>query len=504
MGAPSPSSDMLLVASSLKRTFGATVALSECSMSVTRGSTHAVIGENGSGKSTLVKILSGALAQNSGSIHFCGLQRPQRFNIEKARASGVATVFQEILILEELSVLDNIWLGHHTLCREYLSRAERAEIASDVLGKLMGSAAPKLGDLAKSLDLGTRQAVTIARSLVLKPKLLILDEATSALDIRTRDRLFEEVAAMTAIGQSVLLITHKMDEIAILADEVSVLRDGVVVRTLPVSDATPKEMLALMSGRNQTEQRFGSSKDARHIALNATKIVLKPTAKPFSIEILAGEVLGLASLEGHGGDLFTKALSGLHRPVSGDLVNKDSKPLIRRRDFVAAKIAYVPRDRKSEGIFAGLSLLDNFAISTLGVDARAAVVVQSAVRKRFAGFASKVSLKFKNAYQPIKQLSGGNQQKIILARAVETGPRVLVLNDPTRGVDQTTKFQIHSELRALTAKGVAIVIHSTEVAELISVCDRVAVFHANELYQVLEDRNLLAGKVVEGMFGRAA
>ena len=504
MGAPSPSSDMLLIAHSLKRTFGATVALSECSMSVTRGTTHAVIGENGSGKSTLVKILSGALAQNSGTIHFSGLQRPQKFNIEKARTSGVATVFQEILILEELSVLDNIWLGHHTLYREHVSRADRAEIASVVLGKLMGSSAPKLGELAKSLDLGTRQAVTIARSLVLKPKLLILDEATSALDIRTRDRLFEEVASMKATGQSVLLITHKMDEIALLADEVSVLRDGVVVRTLPVLDATPKEMLALMSGRNQSEQRIASSNSNRPVALNATKIVLKPTAKPFSVEILAGEVLGLASLEGHGGDLFTKALSGLHRPVSGNVVNKDSKPLIRRRDFVAAKIAYVPRDRKSEGIFAGLSLLDNFAISTLGVDTRGMVVIKSALRKRFAGFASKVSLKFNKAHQPIKQLSGGNQQKIILARAVETGPFVLVLNDPTRGVDQMTKVQIHSQLRALTETGVAIVIHSTEVAELISVCDRIAVFHANELYQILGDQDLLTSKVVEGMFGRAA
>ncbi len=504
MDVTSSPSDVLLTATSLQRRFGATIALSDCSLSVRRGTVHAVIGENGSGKSTLVKILSGVLGQDSGMICVGGTERPAHFSVSKARLSGLGTVFQEILILGELSVLDNIWLGHHSLYHEYLPHAERVAIAAQVLTRLMGPDAPRLQDKVNALDLGTRQAITIARSLVLNPKLLILDEATSALDIRTRDRLFDEVKRMTATGQSVLLITHKMDEIAVLADEVSVLRDGLVIRTMPVADATPTEMLALMSGHREHAVRKAPVQTGHQTALFAKDILLNAAAVSFSIGVVDGEVLGLASLEGHGGDAFAKILSGLYRPMAGNVRDMQGKPLLRRSDFRAAKVTYVPRDRKTEGIFAGLSLRDNFAISTLADNARAGVILDQPLNQRFTRFANQVALRFQTASQPIRQLSGGNQQKIILARAIATKPRVLVLNDPTRGVDQNTKIEIHAELRSLAATGVAIVIHSTEVEELAQVCNRIAIFHANQLHRILEHQDVQVSSIVRGMFGRAA
>jgi len=484
------------------KAFGETRALRDCNLTVRPGTVHAVIGENGSGKSTLVKILTGVVRPDAGTLRVAGL--PARFGgPREARAAGIATTFQEILVLEELSLLDNLWLGQDALFRFRIPAARRRDEAASIMHELTG-ARPDLAAKVADLDLGTRQAAVIARSLLLKPRLLILDEATAALDIAVRDRLFTAVRTRVAAGLGVLFITHKMDEIAALADEVTVLRSGESVATLPVAEATPARMLELMSGRAETARMIAGGGTSGGTVLAVRDLRLTAGAPPFALEIAAGEILGLGGLEGHGADRFSQILGGFLAPAAGAVVAPDGTHLPGPAAFVRHGVAYVPRDRKREGIFAPLSIADNFAIATIGRYARGGLIEERRVAAARAPLFARLGVKFGRLADPITSLSGGNQQKVILARMLALRPRVLVLNDPTRGVDLATKQDIYGMLDELAAAGVAVVIHSTEIEELLAVCHRVAVFHAASLYRVVPQAELSREALIAGLFGRAA
>ena len=492
----------LLNVQSLRRAFGPTMAVADCSFGVRAGSVHAIIGENGSGKSTLVKILSGILKPDQGQILIDGKPMAADGGVVAARRFGISTVFQEVLALPELSVIKNLWIGQHSLWRQHRPLRERQELARTVIDRLLGSDSPNLQAPMKTLGLGVQQSITIARSLLTQPRLLILDEATAALDVETRDRLFSEVRLMTRAGASVLFITHKMDEIAMLADDISVLRDGRLVDTMPAAEATSNRMLLAMSGSTGLTRKPKAERVQNGCVLTLSGICIKKSDTDFDLPIHAGEVLGLASLEGHGADAVAKIIAGIEWPISGTLRTPDGRALTRTADFLRAKVAYVPRDRKTEGIFAGLSITDNFAISTMSDLARFGIVQQGAVNIALTDHANASSIKFSTPDQSIRELSGGNQQKVILARVIATQPSILALNDPTRGVDQKTKSDIYGQLNDLVQKGVAVVIHSTEVDELISVCDRIAVFHDGKLICVLIAAASSKSEIVAAMFGQ--
>lgn len=483
------------------KAFGETQALRDCDLVVRSGTVHAVIGENGSGKSTLVKILTGVVQPDAGTLTIDG--REVRFgNPADARTAGVAATFQEILVLEELSLLDNLWLGQDGLLRFRIPAERRWNEAASTMRELTGTA-PNLRVKVADLDLGTRQAAVIARSLLLQPRLLILDEATAALDIAVRDRLFTALRSRVAAGLAVLFITHKMDEIAALADEVTVLRSGESVATLRAAEATPGRMLALMSGRTESVRVVTVAAGRGTTALTATDLRLAPTAAPFDLDIAAGEILGLSGLEGHGADHFAQIAGGFLSAAGGALIAADGALLAGPRAFARHGIAYVPRDRKREGIFAPLSIADNFAIATIGQYSRAGLLDDRRIAAAREPLFSRLGVRYGRLANAITSLSGGNQQKVILARMLALKPKVLVLNDPTRGVDLATKRDIYGMLDELAGAGVAVVIHSTEIEELLSVCHRVAVFHGATLFRVFGQDELSREALVAGLFGRA-
>ncbi len=481
------------------KSFGATRALSGADLEVRAGEVHTVMGENGSGKSTLVKILAAVHRPDSGTITVGGQSAHQMRSPSDARRLGVATVFQEVLTIPGRTVLENVWVGSRA---RQIDMEERRERAATILARLLG-APVDLDAPIESLSLSDRQACCVARAVVADPAVLILDESTSALDVATRDRLFEVVREMTATGASVLFISHRMDEVFQISDVFTVLRAGrTVAARLPASDTSPAELVRHMSGVDGHAERRTTVVNGE-VVLRATGLRLAGDATPIDFELRAGELVGLAGLEGQGQDSFLKALRGIAAPAGGEVRRTGSRddalltrPAIARRHGVA----YVPRERRHEGIFEQLPIGENFGLPALAQDTIAGLVQTRRTFRRLRRHAGPLSLKMGHPRNLITTLSGGNQQKVVLARALADAPQVLLLNDPTRGIDHNAKNDVYAVIDDLCARGVAVVMLSSEVDELVHLADRVLVFKDQAVSAELAGDAITRNNIVAAYF----
>jgi ABC-type sugar transport system ATPase subunit len=509
------SREPLLIVESAAKSFGPTRALVHCDLGLHAGEIHALVGENGSGKSTLIKLLSGVLRPDAGTISWEG-RRIAFHRPADARQLGISTVFQEVLVAEESSLRDNIFSGVDGVLRRAHDRRVEEEIAVEVLEQL-GMGKIGLDTPVWRLSLGQKQLVCVTRAVVRPCRLLILDEPTSALDVDDRERLFTFVQKLTSTQDvSVLFVSHRMDEIQRLAARVTVLRTGQSVAALEGA-GTPSHLAELMSGRREHSDGLvpaGASsgpvptrkRAAGEPRLVATDIVLRPGCEGFSLSVGEGEILGVAGLEGHGQVAFLEAVAGLRRLAVGTIsVARDGGGLRPVRSFSDAfrkGVAYLPRDRKSEGIFAPLSILDNVSLPSLSRYSRFGILNRPRLRREMDDLLQEVRLQSKSIKAPISSLSGGNQQKVLLARWLAVSPKILLLNDPTRGVDLGVKTEFYRILERLADDGMTILFLSTEVEELCRVCDRIAVFHEQRCETILAS-DLTAARVVRAMFGEA-
>jgi ABC-type sugar transport system ATPase subunit len=498
---------VLLRVAGIAKTFGSTVALRDCSIELSAGEVHAVIGENGSGKSTLVKILSGVHLPDDGRLSVGDRVLPGFATPRQAMNAGVATVFQEVLIAGKQSVFDNVWMGTDGLFRSTLTTKVKRDRAGVVLSALLGEA-PSLDVRAGTLPLSVRQACVIARALVRDPRILILDEATSALDVQSRDRLFGIIRDLSARGTGVMFISHRMDEVEAIGDRITVLRSGEAVATVPSDRTSPRELVRLMTGAEHLTERSRVAHETRDasrggVVLRTSQLRLRPTGRPIDVRFGVGELIGLAGLEGHGQDAFLRALRG--EPVAGGHVVADvghSELVIDSpRKAVRGRIAYVPRDRRLESLFPTLSTRENFAVATLGQDTRGGLVRRRLADARLTRYVDRLAIKLGRPEARVTTLSGGNQQKLVMARWLAADPRILLLNDPTRGVDLAAKRDIYALLSQLAAEGVAVVMLSTEVDELIELMDRVLVFREGELFAELPRARLSRAALLSAFFG---
>jgi ABC-type sugar transport system ATPase subunit len=504
---PKAASEALVRMTGIVKAFGATQALRGSSFDLQPGEVHALVGENGSGKSTLIKILSGVHAADAGMIELDGTQLAALRTPRMAQERGIVTVFQEVLVAPARSVLENVWLGTETPFRAHVGPREKRVRAAELLERLLGTTL-NLDTPVEELSLSDRQACCIVRAILRNPRVLILDEATSALDIATRDRLFEIVNTLIQGGAGVVFITHRMDELSVIGDRITVMRSGVTVATLERGGWTSKELVRLMTG---AEQLAGGATDeidaleARRgeVLLSARGLQLRKGRQPFDLAIHAGELVGVAGLEGHGQDDLLEVLRG-GRPIAGEVIRHQSGEevvIVSPGHAAEEGIVYVPRERIGS-IFRWMSIRENFGMPTLARDSRGGWLSLRRTRRRFQQYIGQLNIVLGNDGDAITTLSGGNQQKVVIARWLAAQPRVLLLNDPTRGIDIGAKRDLYRLLVTMASAGLAVVMLSTELDEHVELMDRVLIFREQELSVEIARGTLSRQTLVSGFFGR--
>ncbi len=503
--------EVRLRATALSKAYGPTRALVAADVTLRAGQIVGMVGENGSGKSTLVKILSGVVQPNQGAIEIAGSEQHHRLRRPStAISAGILTVFQEILVCQARSVIENIELGAYGLFRRAGDREPGRARAAALLERLAGRSFD-IDAPVETLTIAEQQLVVIVRALVRKPRILILDESTSALDVADRERLFDLCRGLRADGTAILFITHRLEELLSLADEIVVIKDGSTViqpgggtvSRAAILDALARDRPPVAA--SSVAERATVDDQLHEAVVQADGVDLGGGAA--DVTIRRGTVVGVAGLEGHGQERFLRVLAGVELPDSGTVFRvhgDDLRARIRtRHDAARGGVYYLPRNRAQAGIFPPLSVLDNFALPTLAASARWGLIRPRSVRRRFEEFEKSLHIRVASGNARITSLSGGNQQKVLIARWLAADPAVLLLDDPTRGVDLPTKIDLHELLRDRASTGLAVVMVSTEIEELESVCDEVLVFHEQRIVARLVGTAIRRDAVLAAMFGQA-
>ena len=467
-------SQVVLEMENISKRFGATRALNNVKLTVRTHEIHALMGENGAGKSTLMKVLSGVYQPDTGVIKVDGV--PIAINKPAdARAAGISLIYQELSVATNLTVAENVFMGSEPKTRWGMANiAEMNRRTEEVLRSL--DAPFSATTPASRLSIAQQQQVEIARALIHKGRVLIMDEPTAALSDRETEALFKIVRKLRDDGIAVIYISHRMAEVNALADCVTVLRDGGYVGELTREELDPGRIVQMMVGRPLGD--FYQHKTGRVCGKPVLQVenLTGGKVKPASFTVHAGEVLGLAGLVGAGRTELARLIFGAD-PKTGGRVLLDGQEVVIREplDAIRLAIGYLPEDRKGQGLFLQLSALANTSMNTLRGNSRLGVINHSALNKLTNEAIARLSIKVSGPDGIVGGLSGGNQQKVLLARWLEIKPRVLLLDEPTRGVDVGAKSEIYRIINDLAAQGVAVVVISSELPEVIGICDRVVV-----------------------------
>lgn len=470
---------MLLEATHITKRFPGVRALSDVSLAVSAGEVHALCGENGAGKSTLMNILAGNLQPDEGELRWQG--EPVRIaSPQQARALGIGIVYQERSLVDTLSIAENIFPDQQPRTRwgliDYPALYEQTRHLLDRLR--LANLSPKT--LLNRLSPGQKQLIEVAKALATHPRLLILDEPTASLTEREVETLFGIVDDLRQQGVAVIYISHRMAEIGQIADRVTILKDGQYQDTLDAKTTPTEQIIRRMVGRElQTVQYQSSATD--EVILEARNLS-GVGFQNVSFQLHRGEILGLAGLVGAGRTEIAQALFGYQPATDGQLLHKGTAIHPQRpAEAVAKGIAYVPEERKSSGIFADRSVLENIVVA----DQRSRWVNAEANRQTADRFVKQLGIRTPSVRQTVGNLSGGNQQKVVLARWLNLAPDVLIVDEPTHGVDVGAKADIYAILRQLAVQGTAILFISSELPELLLMADRVGVMHNGSLKTIL-------------------
>ncbi len=482
--------NLALSASGITKRFGALVAVEDCAFDLARGEVHALLGSNGCGKSTLCKVMAGTLAADAGTVLLDGHPTTFRGPLD-ARRGGIATVYQELSLIPTLTVAANIALGTEPAGR--LGTVDRAALrtrAEALIGSVGALAAGLDPDaLVGDLPIDRQQIVEILKALAMAPRVILFDESTSSLDRAQVDAFFALVRRLQSETVSIIFISHRMQEIFAIADRVTVMRNGTRVGKRVTAETTRDDLVSLMvGGRHERGTRVRRDNDAAAVlqlqALGGGRL------SGITVALRPGEVLGLGGLHGQGRSEFLLSLFGAFPVTSGQMMLAGQPHAPRGpNDAIRAGLAYVSGDRGRAGALHGRPILENMALATLsrrgGFLAR-----RGALAEGLTGLIDRLKLKFGKLSHPIGTLSGGNQQKAILGRALAAGPRVLLLDDPTKGIDVRAKEDLYALIRELGAQGAAVILYSSEDHELLENADRVLVFNGGQVVEELSGDRL--------------
>jgi ribose transport system ATP-binding protein len=473
----------------ISKRYGGVRALENASLDVHGGKVHAILGENGAGKSTLIKIMAGVVAPDEGTMTLDG-KAVSFANPAAANDAGIVCIFQELSLIPDLSVADNIAISRPPRRFGMIDRRAQRRIAEEALARAGGEDIHPMAPV-KDLPLSRRQIVEIAKALARKPRILILDEATSALTAADVAKVFAVIKRLRSEGLALLYISHRMHEIAELADECTVFRNGRKVDTYAAGTRTDNEVIEMMIGREYSH--VFPPKPAMVASDKAPVLEVKNLSwyerlRDISFAARAGEVVGLGGLDGQGQRELLLALFGVLRGVTGQTIIDGkamsiASPRAAKDDKVG--MALIPEDRKTEGLMLPMSVRDNLSFAALDRFTKGGVIDRAAERKAIDEMVSLLAIRTAGTAIPVGALSGGNQQKVVIAKWLMNTPRIILLNDPTRGIDVGTKQEIYQLLRKLADSGAAIIFYSTDYDELIGCCDKVLVLYDGAIKRVL-------------------
>lgn len=472
----------LLRMSGIRKRFGATQALRDVSLEVHAGEVLALIGENGAGKSTLMKVLSGAHAPDQGTMELAG--EPYAPNgPHDARLRGVAMIYQELNLAPDLSVEDNIMLGGECQVAGFLQRGEQRRRAREALG-LLGHADLPLSQRVGALSVGTRQVVEIARALVHQAQVLVFDEPTSSLPQRDVDRLFVVIDRLKQSGRGIVYISHFLEEVRRVADRYTVLRDGENAGSGRLSDVSDARIVSLMVGRTVDELFPRVPHQPGDVVVQLANVAGVSSPRGVTLDVRRGEILGISGLVGAGRTELLRCLFGLDRLVAGTVQIRGAGLQPEPSRSIRVGLGMVSEDRKGEGLAQSLSINDNTTLSRLGPFSSAGWLSLRRRRRAVVDWMRRLEVKADGPEQLVSQLSGGNQQKVAIARVLHQDAEILLLDEPTRGIDVGTKSAIYRLMGELAAQGKAIIFVSSYIPELLAICDRIAVLSRGSLVAV--------------------
>jgi ribose transport system ATP-binding protein len=488
----------------IDKAFGGVPALEDASLRVAPAEVHALIGQNGAGKSTLIKILTGVYGRDAGTIRFDG--REVSFSSpQAAQRGGISPIYQEINLVPYRTVAENVFLAREPrrfgvidrgrMHREAAALLERVGITVDVTVPLM------------ALNTATQQMVAIARALSFESKLLIMDEPTSSLHDREVETLFEVIRTLRADGVSVIFVSHKLDELYAVCDRVTIMRDGRTVATAPMADVSKLQLVATMLGKDLTavsrEGATGFAEGDRETGeqlLEVTGMARGRALRDASVRVRAGEIVGLAGLLGSGRTELARAVYGADRREDGSVrVHGKEADFSGPADAIRAGIGFTSEDRKAEGIIPEMSVRENITLALLPVLSRHGVVSRDRQREIVDRFIDRLGIKTSGPDQKIRELSGGNQQKVLLARSLALEPKLLILDEPTRGIDVGAKGEIQSLINELADSGLGVLMISSELEELTEGSDRVVVLRDGRTVAELREGEVSEDAIMAAM-----
>lgn len=485
--------------------FGGTMALDEASFRCHHGSIHALVGENGAGKSTLVKVLAGVVVPDTGTININGQPSTIHSPVD-ANRFDIVPVFQELSLMPTLTVAENIFIADPPRNRLGMVNRKALRQQTEQLFASLGFNQVDPNALISELALAQRQLIEIAKALVRNPQLLIMDEGTSALSIHDVELVFKVMRRMRDEGRSVIFISHRMAEVKEIADTLTIFRDGQDVGSFPMGTVSEDEMVQLMIGR-KLEQVFPPKPEPpaqRAPVLEVKDLGWENVLHNINFCVGKGEIVGLGGLDGQGQGELLFALFGLLRSLRGQiLVEGEHKNINSPASAASAGIslALIPEDRKSEGLILSMSVGDNATLATLDHFARIGLINERQERSAVERVIEQMHVRTPSGRTTTRNLSGGNQQKIVIGKWLLTQAKLYLLHDPSRGIDVGTKQEIYLLMRSLADQGAGILFFSTELAELVGMCDRVLILYEGRVFQELTGSDLTQEKIVLAALG---
>ncbi len=488
----------------IDKRFGAVVALNKASLTVNDGEIVALAGSNGSGKSTLVKVLAGLVASNAGEIYIDGERKVIQSGTDSARY-GIATAFQDLSLIPTMSVKDNILLGCEICTKSGMVDEKKSrEVVQELLDRFHIDCDPD--DYVQTLMPSTQSMLEVAKAVFKKPKLLLLDEVTASLHYDEIDTLFRIMRELKAEGVSMVYVTHRMNEIFEICDTITIMRSSETVTSGRVSDFTLDDIIYYMTGarpkHTDIKANVSPEQDNREVVIDIRNISVEPKVKNISMKAYKGEIVGIGGLEGQGQPEIIRSILGAIRPDGGaiEYLGKSVK-FKEPADGVKAGIGFISGDRNKEAIFDIRTVMENIFAGNSAKESLFAYLSKKKVRKFSEDAVKKYNIKIGKLKDPASSLSGGNQQKLVVARWIAMNPNLLLLDDPTKGVDIHSRHEIHDILRECAANGMTIIISASDTEELLEISDRIYVFYEGMVAAELYGDNKTAEHLVSAMMG---